>query len=90
MHAETLPQFVRRVSIVSVLVIAFFVYPTLCQAILGVFSCYSIDTVDKTHFYSNTPLVSLLLYLLWLLCVTPDVSVVVQTSYDSSTSSEEL
>ncbi len=41
---ETFGDYVRRVSIVSVLVITFFVYPTICQAVLNTFACFHIDT----------------------------------------------
>ena len=41
---ETFGDYVRRVSIVSVIVITFFVYPTICQAVLNTFACFHIDT----------------------------------------------
>lgn len=43
MEFETFPEFMQRVMIVSVLVTSFFVYPSLCQAILNTFACYPLD-----------------------------------------------
>ena len=43
LERETFGQYVQRISIVSLLVVCFFVYPTVCQAVLNTFACYHVD-----------------------------------------------
>ena len=49
LEQETFGDYVRRVSIVSGLVISFFVYPTICQAVLNTFACFHIDTGSGSY-----------------------------------------
>lgn len=44
LERETFGQYVSRIAVVSVLVVCFFVYPTVCQAVLNTFACYKIDS----------------------------------------------
>jgi hypothetical protein len=40
---EPFEVYMKRVLMVSMLVVFFFVYPSVCQAVLSVFSCYHLD-----------------------------------------------